>query len=70
MIEQNELKVMNKSLRQLKANWKYREGWWWQSVKKNETTNAFRQIWRSTGVAYNKYSPEFVLPSTYYIYNL
>ena len=25
---------------------------------------------RSTGVAYNKYSPEFVLPSTYYIYNL
>jgi len=23
-----------------------------------------------TGVAYNKYSPEFVLPSTYYIYNL
>jgi len=21
-----------------------------------------------TGVAYNKYSPEFVLPSTYYIY--
>ena len=23
-----------------------------------------------SGVAYNKYSPEFVLPSTYYIYNL
>ena len=23
-----------------------------------------------TGVAYNMYSPEFVLPSTYYIYNL
>ena len=24
----------------------------------------------SAGVAYNKYSPEFVLPNTYYIYNL